>query len=281
MGDLRKVTRSADSGLVNDVVVRVDGISKRFVTRRNAIGLATRHIDAVKNVSFEIRPGEVYSLVGGSGSGKSTVARLITRLEKPDAGSIEVKGVDWASRRQFSLQKHRRNLQMVFQNPFASLDPTRQILDAVGEPLVIHRRLSGKALKDAVLGLLDDVGLPSGSLYKYPQEFSGGQRQRIAIARALAIDPDVIIADEAVSALDVSSQAKVLNLLLRLQQERGLAILFITHDLGVVRQVADRIGVMRFGELVEEGEAENIFERPQHEYTKQLLDSVPVMGRWD
>ncbi|TCP45052.1 peptide/nickel transport system ATP-binding protein [Tamaricihabitans halophyticus] len=273
----------SDISGVQDVTsprVVAENLTKVFVTKRNAFGLPARRLTAVRGVSFELRQGEIYALVGGSGSGKSTVARLLTRLEKSDTGRVLVNGTDWTLLRRSALQKQRRAMQMVFQNPYASLDPTSMVVHLVGEPMIIHEKLARRDLDARVRALLDDVGLPSDSLHKYPHEFSGGQRQRLAIARALAADPDVIIADEAVSALDVSSQAKVLNLLLRLRRERSLTILFITHDLGVVRQVADRIGVLSEGELVEEAQADALFDEPTHEYTRTLLRSVPIMGRW-
>lgn len=268
------------SGDEDDIVLRVDDLSKSFVTRRNPLGMPTRRLQAVDGVSFDLRRGETLALVGASGSGKSTTARLVARLEKPDRGRIVVRGVDWSHMRQMSLQKHRRSLQMVFQNPFASLDPTKMVVHLVGEPLIIYEKLSGRLLDERVRDLLDDVGLSANAMNKYPHEFSGGQRQRLAIARALAADPEIVIADEAVSALDVSTQAKVLNLLADIQRDRAVAILFITHDLGVVRQIADRVAVMSAGRIVEQGPAEDIFTSPQDDYTRGLLDAVPVMGRW-
>lgn len=263
-----------------DTLVKVTDMSKQFVIKRNALGVPLRRLQAVDKVSFELKRGEILALVGGSGSGKSTTARLLARLERPDEGEIIVNGTNWAYARQYSLQHRRRAMQMIFQNPYASLDPTQMVVHLVGEPLIIYEGLNGRALDERVRGLLDDVGLSSNLLGKYPYEFSGGQRQRLAIARALAANPDIVIADEAVSALDVSSQAKVLNLLLQLQKERSLSMLFITHDLSVVRQVADRVAVMREGQIVEENLADSIFTAPRHEYTKQLLDAVPVLGRW-
>ena len=260
------------------VVLEATGLHKRFVTGRNWLGRPSVWLDAVKDVSLSLRAGETLALVGESGSGKSTTARLVTQLETPDSGTVEVLGDDWTALRGKTLREKRRALQMVFQDPFASLNPMKMIVFNIGEPLIVHEGVGGKALDRRVLELLELVGLPATALHRYPHEFSGGQRQRIAIARALAADPQVIVADEAVSALDVSTQAQILNLLKDIQAERGLAFLFITHDLGVVRQVADRIAVMNLGEIVEQGDADQVFDAPAMEYTRSLLSAVPEVS---
>lgn len=261
-----------------ELVLDVQGLDKKFITRRNFLGRPHSHVHAVNNVSLKLHAGETLALVGESGSGKSSTAKLITGLEQPDSGTVTVLGQEWTALSKKELRDRRRHLQMIFQDPFASLNPMKMVVYNIGEPLVIHEGVGGKELDRRVLELLDLVGLPSTALHRYPHEFSGGQRQRIAIARALAAEPEIIIADEAVSALDVSTQAQILNLLKDIQAERHLSFLFITHDLGVVRQVADRIAVMYLGELVEEGDADVIFERPHQAYTRRLLAAVPEVS---
>ncbi|MFV0534961.1 MAG: ATP-binding cassette domain-containing protein [Cumulibacter sp.] len=261
-----------------ELVLDVEGLDKKFVTRRNFIGRPGAHVHAVNNVSLKLHAGETLALVGESGSGKSSTAKLITALETPDSGKVTVLGEEWTALSSKDLRSKRRHLQMIFQDPFASLNPMKMVVFNIGEPLIIHEGLSGTDLDKRVLELLDLVGLPSTALHRYPHEFSGGQRQRIAIARALAAQPEIIIADEAVSALDVSTQAQILNLLKDIQAERHLSFLFITHDLGVVRQVADRIAVMYLGEIVESGDANAIFENPSQAYTRRLLAAVPEVS---
>ncbi|MQA96940.1 MAG: ATP-binding cassette domain-containing protein [Streptosporangiales bacterium] len=261
-----------------EVVLRATGLTKRFTTRRNVLGRAVERLTAVEDVSFELRAGKTLALVGESGSGKSTTARLVTALEKPDAGTVEVCGTEWTALGRSALRRERRRMQMVFQDPYASLDPTKMVVHTVGEPLLVHEGVRGQERDRRVADLLERVGLSARHLHRYPYEFSGGQRQRIAIARALAAGPDIIVADEAVSALDVSTQAQVLNLLLDLQRDSGLAFLFISHDLGVVRQVADHVAVMHRGRLVESGPADEIYESPREAYTKSLLAAVPEVS---
>jgi oligopeptide/dipeptide ABC transporter ATP-binding protein len=214
--------------------------------------------------------------VGESGSGKSTVARLALRLVEPDSGRIVLDGTELTGLDHRELQRRRREMQIVFQDPYSSLDPRATIAETVGEPLEVHEGLRGKQRDARVSELLDQVGLGSHLLRRYPHEFSGGQRQRIAVARALALRPRLLICDEPVSSLDVSTQSQVINLLMDLQDELGLAYLFIAHDLSVVRHISDRIAVMYLGRIVEVGPAAEVYERPRHPYTEALLSAIPV-----
>jgi oligopeptide transport system ATP-binding protein len=233
-------------------------------------------VRAVDGVSFDLRRGETLSLVGESGCGKSTTARAIVGLIRPDAGRIEFEGRDIAFDRR-ALKAVRPRLQMLFQDPYASLDPRMDVGAIVAEPLVVHRRLDGRAELDRrVCELFETVGLDASLRRRYPHEFSGGQRQRIGLARALALEPDVLLLDEPVSALDVSVQAQVLNLLEDLRRRHGLTYLFIAHNLGVVRHVSDRVAVMYLGRIVETGPRDDLFGRPLHPYTVALLSAVPV-----
>ena len=222
---------------------------------------------AVDQVSLTIAPGETLGLVGESGCGKSTLARVILSLVKPTAGKVSFDGVDVHHARGDALRSVRRQVQMVFQDPTGSLNPRMRVGDIVAEPLIVH----GLPWRDRVAELLEECGMPRDSAQRYPHQFSGGQRQRIAIARALALRPRLVICDEPTSALDVSVQAQILNLLKQLQQSHGVAYLLITHDLGVVAHMADRIGVMHRGRLVEEGEAVSLLTAPEHPYTRELL----------
>ncbi|MEQ8484836.1 MAG: ATP-binding cassette domain-containing protein [Pseudomonadales bacterium] len=241
-------------------------------------GLLTpkRELVAVNGVSLDIDPGETLAVVGESGSGKSTLARAVMRLIDADAGRIELDGEDITSLGGERLRRLRPKLQMVFQDPYSSLDPSKLIRDTVAEPLLVHGRLRGAALEQRVRELLEQVGLNSYHMNRYPYEFSGGQRQRIAIARAIALEPKLVVLDEAVSALDVSTQNQILNLLEDLRRAHGIAYLFISHDLGVVAHIADRVAVTYLGRIVETGPAERVFERPLHPYTQALLAAVPV-----
>ena len=231
-------------------------------------------VKAVNGVSFTIPRGRTVGLVGESGSGKSTVARLALRLLDPTAGRLSFDGVDLLRTSRAELRALRRRMQIVFQDPFGSLNPRMRVVEAVGEPLAVHRLARGKERTDRVVELLERVGLGARDLHKYAHQFSGGQAQRIGIARALATGPDLIVCDEAVSALDVSVQAQVLNLLKRLQAELGLSYLFIAHDLNVVRYMADEVCVMHLGEIVERGDGDALFADPQHAYTKTLVGAV-------
>ncbi|MDV3253069.1 ABC transporter ATP-binding protein [Devosia sp. BK] len=242
-------------------------------------GLLKRHagdVKAVDDVSFTIGRGETLSLVGESGSGKSTTGRSILRLAKPHAGEVLLEGQDVLKLDRDAMRAKRRDMQIVFQDPYAALDPRIDAFDQIVEPLVIHGVEKGSALRDRAVELVRRVGLEAEHLDRYPHEFSGGQRQRLCIARALSLSPKLIIADEAVSALDVSIQAQVVNLLIELQQELGLSYLFISHDMGVVERTSHRVAVMRHGKIVETGTRAQIFEAPKHAYTKALIAAVPV-----
>ncbi|WP_199432649.1 ABC transporter ATP-binding protein [Qaidamihabitans albus] len=234
-------------------------------------------VQAVNGVSLSIPRGRTVGLVGESGSGKSTVARLVLRLLEPTSGRMSFDGADLLRASRTELRGLRRRMQIVFQDPAGSLNPRMTVLQVVGEPLVVHRLARGRDLPARVVELLERVGLGARDLYKYAHQFSGGQAQRIGIARALATDPDLIVCDEAVSALDVSVQAQVLNLLKRLQAESGLSYLFIAHDLNVVRYMSDEVCVMYLGEIVERGDGDAIFADPRHPYTRMLVDAIPEL----
>jgi peptide/nickel transport system ATP-binding protein/oligopeptide transport system ATP-binding protein len=232
-------------------------------------------VKAVNEVSFDIRRGEVLGLVGESGSGKSTIGRSLLRLVPVTSGRIDFDGTDVTALQGRELKTMRRRMQMIFQDPFASLNPRMTVYDTLAEPLLLHGIEDRKTVSQGVLKLMDDVGLARNFVRKYPHEFSGGQRQRIAIGRALATRPEFVVADEPVSALDVTIQAQILDLMQDLGREYGLTMLFVSHDLAVVRHLADRILVLYKGEVVEQGSGDDLFERPQREYTQQLLSSIP------
>ncbi|EKF58919.1 ABC transporter ATPase [Agrobacterium albertimagni AOL15] len=257
-------------------LLEVKNLTTRFDIRSGLLGRRSGAVHAVENVSFTLKPGETLSLVGESGCGKSTTGRSITRLVTPTSGQITVDGYNVGSLDEASLRRMRRSIQMVFQDPFASLDPRMSIGQAVMEPFVEHNLGSKAEARDKAADLLERVGLSADMMPRYPHEFSGGQRQRIAIARSLMLDPKIIVADEAVSALDVSIKAQVCNLLLDLQQSFNLAYLFISHDMAVVERVSHRVAVMYLGEIVEIGPRQAVFDNPQHPYTKKLMAAVPV-----
>lgn len=233
-----------------------------------------RWIKAVDGVSFDVRRGEVFGLVGESGSGKTTVGRSILRLIEPSDGAVRFDGTDLLALDSRAMRSMRRRMQIVFQDPYGSLNPRMQIHQIVAEPLRFHRIVPETSVTDRVVELLQSVGLEPYFMYRYPHEMSGGQRQRIAIARALALEPEFLVADEPVSALDVSVQAQILGILLELQQRQGIAILLITHDLAVVERVANRVAVMHRGAVVEQGDTERVLSEPQAGYTRQLLNAA-------
>ena len=252
------------------VLLDVAGLSKEFVLGDGRV------LRAVEDVSFTVSPGEILGLVGESGSGKTTVGRCLLRLAEPTAGRLLFGGTDLMTLAAGDLRRLRRRVQMIFQDPFASLNPRLTVERIIAEPMEIHGLHAGRAARRAkVAALLDEVGLPPDAATRYPHQFSGGQRQRIGIARALAAEPEMIVADEPVSALDVSVQAQVLNLLAELQRRHGLAMLFISHDLEVVRHFCDRIIVMYAGRIVEQGSGATIVGAPAHPYTRALIAAVP------
>jgi oligopeptide/dipeptide ABC transporter ATP-binding protein len=262
---------------MSEVVLSVRNLRKHFTVRRGFPSSVTVTVKAVDDVSFEVRAGEAFGIVGESGCGKSTTGRAILRLIEPDAGVIDYRGEDLRRADGAALRRLRRKLQIVFQDPYSSLNPRRKVGRALAEPIEVHGLAGSRAEVDArVAALLEEVGLPADAADRFPHEFSGGQRQRIGIARALSLEPELIVADEPVSALDVSIQAQVLELLRNLQRKRGLSFVFIAHDLGVVRYFCQRLAVMYLGRIVEEGVAGALFSEPLHPYTRMLRDASPI-----
>ena len=259
-----------------DALLRVKGLEKHFPITKGLLQRKVGAVRAVDGIDFEVYRGETLGLVGESGCGKSTTGRLLTRLLEPTAGSIELEGRDIAHLRQGQLRPLRRDMQMIFQDPFSSLNPRHTVGTIVGAPLRVQKIPTPQGLKKAVQELLELVGLSPEHYNRYPHEFSGGQRQRIGIARALAVEPRMIVCDEPVSALDVSIQAQVVNLLVDLQRRFGLAYIFIAHDLAVVKFIATRIAVMYLGKIVEYADKRALFREPRHPYTQALLSSIPV-----
>jgi peptide/nickel transport system ATP-binding protein/oligopeptide transport system ATP-binding protein len=260
----------------SDNLVEIEHLTKRFAVKQGVFARGTTQVHAVENLTLNVRRGETLGIVGESGCGKSTTARLMLRLLDPTAGTIRFDGQDISRMSQRQLRPLRREMQMVFQDPYASLNPRKTIGQIIGAPFAIH---GVKGAKTRVQELLEVVGLSPEHYNRYPHEFSGGQRQRIGVARALALSPKLIVCDEPVSALDVSIQAQVLNLLRSLQSEFNLTYVFISHDLSVIRQIADRIAVMYLGHLVEFGDGDSIYNAPKHPYTAALLSAVPRAGR--
>ena len=258
-------------------LIEVRDLVKHFPIKSGV--LISREVDQVKavdGVDLDVAPGETLGLVGESGSGKSTLCRAILQLVEPTSGSVKFEGRELVGLSQRRLRPLRREMQMIFQDPHGSLNPRKRVGQIVGGPLALNGLASGAELKRRVEELLDRVGLSPEHYKRFPHEFSGGQRQRIGIARAIALKPKLIVADEPVSALDVSIQAQIVNLLDDLQDELGLSYLFVAHDIGVVRHISDRIAVMHHGKIVEQGDADQVCERPRDEYTKKLLAAVPI-----
>lgn len=267
---------SASTETAKDEVLEVTDLVKHYPIRGGLLSREIGRVHAVNGVSFSIRKGETLSLVGESGCGKSTVGRTIMKLVEPTAGSITSMGRDITHLSPRDMRQHRRFIQMVFQDPYSSLNPRMTAAEIVAEPVRIHATLPEQEIEPHIAGLFEKVGLERGAMGKYAHEFSGGQRQRIAIARALALSPELIICDEAVSALDVSIQAQVLNLLMDLQADLGLAYLFITHDLSVVEYLSHRVAVMYLGRIVEMADTKTIFASPKHPYTQALISAAPM-----
>lgn len=257
-------------------LIEIKGLVKEFPIKSGFFNKKVGAIHAVNSINLDIFKGETLGLVGESGCGKSTTGRCVIGLVPPSGGTVSFDGIDVTSLKGNDFKKLRKRMQIIFQNPYSSLNPRMTVMESLKEPLIVHKTLPKNKMNDRVFELLDMVGLPKDSVGRYPHEFSGGQRQRVGIARALALNPEFIVADEPVSALDVSIQAQIVNLLQDLKKNLGLTYLFISHDLSVVRHVSDRVAVMYLGEIVEIARTEDLFTNPGHPYTKALLSAVPV-----
>ncbi|MDP2152645.1 MAG: ATP-binding cassette domain-containing protein [Methylotenera sp.] len=260
---------------MSEYILEANHLTKTYTQRSGRFGFGKSSVKALNDVSIKLRTGKTLAVVGESGSGKSTLARCLLQLQSIDSGEVIFSGKDLAKLDAESLRSVRKDLQMVFQDPFASLNPRMRVGDLVGEGLLIHGLGNAAERQTKVIAMLNRVGLTEADMQKYPHEFSGGQRQRIGIARALVLQPKVVVCDEPVSALDVSIQAQILLLLKELQQEMALSYIFISHDLRVVRHIADDIVVMHQGQVVEQGKVADIYEQPQHTYTQNLLAAIP------
>ena len=260
---------------MKETLIKVEGLKKYFPIQEGILKKTTGHVKAVDGVSFEVKRGETFSLVGESGCGKSTTGRALLRLIEPTDGKVIFEGVDLVTLGEEEMRRKRRDLQIVFQDPFASLNPRHTVQKIIEEPLIVHGIGNKKEREEKVLELLEIVGLNRDQAKRYPHQFSGGQRQRIGIARALTLNPKLIIADEPVSALDVSIQSQVLNLMKDLQKKFDLTYIFISHDLSVVRHISDRVGVMYLGNIVELSDKDGLYDQPMHPYTQALLSAVP------
>ena len=275
--ELRDRKIAEDSALPPDpdAILEVRHLKKYFTLKKTVLGKPLSELKAVDDVSFKIYPGETLGIVGESGCGKSTMGRAILKLHQPTAGQIFFKGEDIANYKQKEMRPLRTKMQIVFQDPYSSLPPRSTVGDILSEPVKVHKLVPKEQIKDYVLDLMERCGLRDYYYERYPHEFSGGQRQRICIARALSVNPELVVCDEPVSALDVSIQAQIINLLKSLQEERKLTYLFISHDLSVVKFISDKIGVMYLGSLVEFGTKKEIFDNPMHPYTHALFSAVP------
>lgn len=262
--------------MINDVLLEVKNLKKYFPIKKGIFSKTVAHVKAVDGIDFYVKNGETLGLVGESGCGKSTTGRVILRLLEATEGTVIFQGKDIMTLGKEELQEMRRNMQIIFQDPYASLNPRMTVGDIIGEALDIHRIAKGRKREEKILELLNEVGLRPQHIRRYPHEFSGGQRQRIGIARALALYPRFIVCDEPVSALDVSIQAQIINLMEELQEKFGLTYLFIAHDLSVVKHISDRVAVMYLGKIVELADKDELYESPLHPYTRALLSAIPI-----